>query len=114
MHGSASFEPEHRLGTEERFIGRAGSIDLRPFDVAEVEIFLLARNAVPASEASPLRLLTRAIRVSRPAVRNRPWNGTPFAEFAIAVRSAGSAKTASTMTEYPAAVTRRAFSASKV
>src|SRR6478609_10553112 len=40
-----SFEPEHRLSTQERFVGRSGSIDLRPGDVAEVEIFLLARNS---------------------------------------------------------------------
>src|SRR4029077_1884171 len=40
-----SFEPEHRLGTQECFVGRAGRIDLRPGDVAEFEIFLPARNS---------------------------------------------------------------------
>lgn len=35
---------EHCLGSDQRFFGRAGGVDFRPLDVAEVEIFLLARN----------------------------------------------------------------------
>ena len=71
-------------------------------------------TAASASEASPARPPTRASRVARSAVRNRPWNFTPSAR-AIAVtasRSAGVANTASITAECPARVARRALSAS--
>jgi hypothetical protein len=35
---------KRRLGADQCFFGRAGGVDLRPVDMAMVEIFLLARN----------------------------------------------------------------------
>src|SRR5262245_25863885 len=35
---------QHCLGANECFLGRAGRVDFRPFDVAEVEFLLPARN----------------------------------------------------------------------
>src|SRR5262245_26863847 len=38
------FNAKHGLGSDQCFLGRARGIDLRPIDVAKVEIFLLVRN----------------------------------------------------------------------
>src|SRR5262249_10284780 len=38
------FNDKHGLGTDQCFLGGARGIDLRPIDVAKVEIFLLVRN----------------------------------------------------------------------
>src|SRR5262249_61583066 len=38
------FNAKHGLGSDQCFLGGARGIDLRPIDVAKVEIFLLVRN----------------------------------------------------------------------
>ena len=67
-------------GAGQRLLRRAGGVDPRPVERAEVVALLrCGPRAASASEASRLRAPTRATRVARSASRKRPRKRTPSA-----------------------------------
>ena len=103
---------ERRLGAAQRLGGIAGRVDLEPIHRSEIIVLLRPRHRRIGIGGIALACADAGKPRRQVGGQEQPVERGAGSCFAIAARSLRCANTASTIAEWPAAITRRALSAS--